>query len=107
MNDGFINEKALREYINNNTFDSYNTNIQAFLKFVFGSKLNPNLPFIAKKKAGQVKPDLCIRHNGIEKYISVKKGSGNSVHQEKIEVFFPFIHNILGYTALNYLKIFH
>lgn len=107
MNDGFINEKALKEYINKNNYATYNRNIQSFLEFVFGSKLNPNLPFIAEKKAGQVKPDLYIRHNGIEKYISVKKGSGISVHQEKIEVFFPFIHSILGSTALNHLKIFH
>ena len=107
MNDGFINEKVLREYINNNTFNSYNRNIKSFLKFVFGTHFNPSLPFKADKKAGQVKPDLCIIHNGIEKYISVKKGSGNSVHQEKIDVFFPVIHNMLGQTALNHLKMFH
>ena len=59
------------------------------------------------KKAGQVKPDLCITHNGIEKYISVKKGSGNSVHQEKTSNFFPCINNMLGSESLNYLKLFH
>lgn len=107
MNDGFINEKVLREYINRNNYNSYNANIKSFLKFVFGSKFNPGLPFKAEKKAGQVKPDLCIIHNRTEKYISVKKGSGNSVHQEKIDVFFPVINSMLGQVALNNLKMFH
>ena len=67
MNDGFINEKVLREYINMNSFNTYNANIKAFLTFIFGKKLNITLPFKAEKKAGQVKPDLVIKHNGIEK----------------------------------------
>jgi hypothetical protein len=107
MNDGIINEKELREYINQYKYYDYNPNIKAFLSFAFGSKINPSLPFIAEKKAGQVKPDLCISHNGIKKYISVKKGGGNSVHQEKIDVFFPFVEETFGSTALNNLKKFH
>lgn len=107
MNDGFINEEVLRGYINDNNFNNYNENIKSFLIFLFGSELNQNLSFKAVKKAGQVKPDLCITHNGIEKYISVKKGSGNSVHQEKISDFFPCINNMLGAESLNYLKLFH
>lgn len=107
MNDGFINEQALREYINKNNFNTYNKNIRSFLEFVFGPKFNSKLPFRAEKKAGQVKPDICIIHNGIKKYISVKKGSGNSVHQESIEVFFPFLKSILDNTSLNHLKKFH
>lgn len=107
MNNGFINEEVLREYINNNSFNTYNNNIKDFLSFVFGSKLNTELSFKAEKKAGQVKPDLCIKHNGIEKYISIKKGTGNSVHQECIDVFFPYINSLINATVLNNLKIFH
>ncbi len=107
MNDGFINEKKLREYINGNTFDNYNTNIKSFLTFVFGTKINTNIPFYAEKEKGQVKPDLCIKHNGVKKYISIKKGGGNSIHQEGIDVFFPFVSGILGDSALYNLKMFH
>ena len=107
MNDGFINEKVLREYINMNSFNTYNANIKAFLTFIFGEKLNTTLPFKAEKKAGQVKPDLVIKHNGIEKYVSVKKGSGNSVHQESINMFFPYINSLLGSATLNNFKTFH
>lgn len=107
MNDGFINEEVLREYINRNSFATYNSNIKSFLTFAFGNNLDTSLSFKAEKKAGQVKPDLVIKHNGIEKYISVKKGSGNSVHQESIDMFFTFFNSLLGATALNNLKTFH
>lgn len=107
MNDGLINEKVLREYINRNSFNTYNANIKAFLSFVFGHNLNTNLPFEAEKMGGHVKPDFVIKHNGIEKYISVKKGEGNSVHQESIDVFFPYINSLLGLESLNNLKTFH
>lgn len=107
MNDGFKNEKELELYISNNTYDEYNENIKNFLSFIFGKDLNPSLPFYAKKISGQVKPDIYICHNNVKKYISIKKGSGNSVHQEKIEVFFPFFSNLLGEDYINSLKKFH
>ncbi|MBQ2645691.1 hypothetical protein IJG14_08995 [bacterium] len=107
MNDGFVNENILAKYINNHKFNEYNTNIKSFLKFLFDSNLKPALPFKAEQKAGQIKPDIVIKHNGIQKFISIKKGSGNSVHQEKIEVFFPYVESIIGRRELNNLKIFH
>lgn len=107
MNDGLINEEKLRLYINLNDFSSYNKNIQEFLKFTFGNSFSPLQPFIAEKKGGQIKPDLCISHNGQKKYISVKKGSGNSVHQEKVDVFFPFVEKLIDTETLNNLKLFH
>ena len=107
QNTGFINEEELRNYINNKTYDRYNNNIKKFVSFVFGNSFNKTLPVKAEKRAGQLKPDLCLIHNGVEKYISVKKGSGNSVHQEHIKVFFPFVYEMLGEASLNNLKLFH
>lgn len=107
MNDGFTNEEELKNYINSNTYTTYNKNIQDFLGFVFAGDFSTSQPFVAEKKAGQVKPDLCITHNGKTKFISIKKGSGNSVHQEKIDVFFPYIEKLIDTTALNNLKKFH
>ena len=107
MNDGFVNERELREYINDKTFDKYNKNIKEFLTFLFGADINTTQPFQAQKVTGQVKPDLSITHNGQIKYVSLKKGSGNSVHQESIDVFFPYIKEILDDETLNNLKLFH
>ena len=105
--DGFTNEEELKNYINNNHWNTYNSNIKNLLAFSFGSSIDINSEFRAEKCKGQVKPDLVIENNNIKKYISIKKGSGNSVHQEKISVFFPFIKNLCGDTTLNDLKLFH
>ncbi len=107
MNDGFKNEKELENYISNNLYNQYNKNIKDFLSFIFKENLNPNLPFYAKKISGQVKPDIYICHNNIKKYVSIKKGSGNSVHQEKIEIFFPFFCSLLNKKYEEALKKFH
>lgn len=73
MNDGFINEEILREYINNHNYLAYNSNIQKFLSFVFKENLNTLLPFQAGKKGGQNKPDLYITHNRNYKIYKYKK----------------------------------
>ncbi|MFI3211106.1 MAG: hypothetical protein R3Y64_08705 [Peptostreptococcaceae bacterium] len=105
--DGLINEKQLISYINENTFNNYNNNIKNFLNFTFNEEIDMNMKFIAEKISGTMKPDLSITHKGITKYISVKKGSGNSVHQEKANIFFKFIEINLGNDISDKLKLFH
>ncbi len=107
MNDGFDNEYTMINYIDGKKLTDYNENIKNFLIFLFGNDINCSLSFSAEKINGQYKPDLYIKHNNRIKYISLKKGSGNSVHQEKISVFFPFIEQLLGNSQLNNLKKFH
>ncbi len=43
-----------------------------------------------QEKSGQ-KPDMIITINNVIKRISIKKGTGNSVHQEKVDVFVEFL----------------
>lgn len=107
MNDGFLNEKELINYIDKKYFNNYSNNIKNFLIFLFDGKINKNEIFESKKVNGQVKPDILISHNNITKYVSVKKGSGNSVHQESINDFFPYISKVLDSQSLEYLKLFH
>lgn len=107
MNDGFINERQIIAYLNNKKFSDVNSNFKAFLSFIFSNNINNDCVFIAKNCSGGIKPDLSISHNGITKYISVKKGTGNSVHQESIDVFFPFLEKLTNTTCLNHLKQFH
>lgn len=108
MNDGFLNEELLIKYINGFVFSDFNNNIQNFLNFTFNGHIDLTQPFFASKcKGGQVKPDLIIEHNSEIRYVSIKKGGGNSVHQEKVSVFFPFFEEICGQQALDNLKLFH
>lgn len=109
MNDGFINEKVLIDYINSNNFSSYNQNIKDFLTFAFSDFDISNKRISAQKYSLSTgKPDLILSCDNKIKYISVKKGSGNSVHQEKFDMFIDFLKSInISPIAIDNLKLFH
>lgn len=90
---GFDNEKEIADYINENS-GKYNNNIESFLNYIFNTEIDNNLKIEAKVLGPGIKPDLSITYNGKTKHISVKKGSGNSVHQEKIEIFTTFMREM-------------
>jgi hypothetical protein len=105
---GFINETELRDYINSKEiFDLYSNNIKRFLSDMFQFNLS-NTKIICSKIRGQQKPDLSVTSNKRTKYISVKTGSGNSVHQEKLDEFVTFLEDeLVSLVAINNLKLFH
>lgn len=89
---GNANENNLVEALNNKSFDDLNDNLKSFIK-----SLNPNIKnndiISASKLAGHYKSDLKIKVKDNTYNISVKMGSNNSVHQEKIESFIDFLKN--------------
>lgn len=107
--DGFANETEIINYINTaKYYENLNGNMKAFLSFLFHGINIDGFPIHATKPAGMVKPDVAITINSETRYVSVKKGSGNSVHQENLNVF----ENYLRYCGINetvimYLKEFH
>ncbi|WP_371246776.1 hypothetical protein ACA758_02315 [Mycoplasmopsis agassizii] len=107
-NDGVENELNLMNYINSkNSFDFYNENIKNFLRFIFDFDLE-NKTIRCNKIKGNAKPDLEITCNGVSKYISIKKGSGNSVHQESLNDFITFLKNInIPEQTINNILLFH
>lgn len=102
---GFENEGQLKETINSLPFENLSTDLKNVLK-----KLNSGIiPKIisAKKIGGKAKPDLSIKLDSNVFFISVKKGSGNSVHQEKLETFIPFVKNLgASVDIINAIKLF-
>ena len=105
---GFSNETEIINYLNTqNTFDNLNNNFKQFISFLFGYTPNGKL-IKAYKPSGQVKPDVAITIDSITKYVSVKKGSGNSVHQENISMFTTFLKSMnIPDNILNDLLLFH
>lgn len=105
---GFTNEKEIIDYLNSSMyFDNLNTNFKSFLSFLFNKNLTGKI-IKAYKITGCVKPDILIVIDDINKYVSVKKGSGNSVHQEKLFEFESFlINNNISQIIIDYLKEFH
>jgi hypothetical protein len=90
MSSGFENENEIvNEFIRVLSFEQLNNNLQRLIL-----KLNDNkIPskFTAKKYGGSHKADLSLIIDDIEYNISVKKGSGNSIHQESVEDFIFFL----------------
>ena len=109
---GFSNEKDISSYLNNRKFSELNTNMQNFLSFIFDQNISDD-EIISSDTTKKVenknpKPDIWIKINDNIKYISIKKGAGNSVHQESFSSFCSFLSNInISSDTINNLKIYH
>ena len=89
--EGFKNEREIIKCLNGALFGNLNSNCKKLLVDLFSKKIINKTVILAKEKAGQNKSDVIIIIGGIEKTISVKSGTGNSVHQEPIEDFIAFL----------------
>ncbi len=87
---GFQNETDLIGALNNKSYSELNNNLKKFILFLFPQVNNNDRINCYSGKVGQ-KPDIIIEINNSKKNISVKKGSGNSVHQEDINLFMDFL----------------
>lgn len=95
--DGFENEDKLILAINGKRRKELNPNLGVFLDFCCGVAVPENAMIRCHKKAGTNKSDIIIEVGGIKKFgVSVKKGGGNSVHQEPVEPFVDYLKEDFG-----------
>ncbi|HFI0634664.1 TPA: hypothetical protein ACGO2G_001137 [Streptococcus suis] len=92
---GFNNESQISEYLNGKKFKELNTTMKQFIKYV-SNTLNLTINDETEIKSdtetnNKVKQDIYLYIDDKKIGVSVKLGSGNSVHQEKIEEFITFI----------------
>lgn len=87
---GFQNEYNLIEYLNNKTLNELNNNMRNFILFLYPNITIDDKIIARSGKKGQ-KPDLEIIVDNNIKRVSVKKGNGNSVHQENVNLFMDFL----------------
>lgn len=105
---GFNNEKLMVESLNNKKIKELNTNLKMFIKdicrdnkitvldnMIIGSRI---------EKCNKFKQDFYISIQGKEFGISTKMGTGNSVHQEKIEEFISWLSSISSIKITNEIK---
>jgi hypothetical protein len=91
---GKIIEKEIIEHINKNIYiNRMNENMKNFLNSIFDFCLD-GVEITANKYGHNYKPDIVITANGISKYISIKSGSQNSIHQEHIYSFIYFLKKL-------------
>jgi hypothetical protein len=87
---GFKNEDKIKDALNNKKFDELNSNLKDFIKFICPS-VEKKDKLKCEKIAGNSKCDLQIIVKGKSYRVSVKKGAGNSVHQEPVETFIKYL----------------
>lgn len=91
---GFINEDEMKVEIDGKKVSQLNKNIKAFIIDIFDiqNKKDLNKIVLCKKKGGQNKGDVEISIGDKTKMISIKMGTGNSVHQEPVEDFIKYLN---------------
>ena len=87
---GFQNETDLISALSNKLYAELNDNLKKFISFLFPQVNNNDKIKCYSGMVGQ-KPDIIIEINNKRKNVSIKKGSGNSVHQEDIDLFMDFL----------------
>jgi len=112
-NSGFSNENELIEAINGKIVSDINHSIiKNLISRIYSSPLKSS-DLILCKKPDQIdeiapKPDIEIIINNKSHYISIKKGSGNSVHQEPLEQFVEYLSSNIGISneKANHIRFF-
>jgi hypothetical protein len=102
---GFENEDRIIEALNGKRVNSLSSNLQQLIKYSFSDY---NGLITATKQAGQNKSDLKISIGNESHTYSIKKGTGNSIHQEPIEPFLEFLAQNYGIDVemKNNLRLF-
>ena len=90
---GFDNENAIRDALNMKRYESINPNLQHFLDDIFKGYDLRGRWIHAIVVTNRFKPDFYVSADGIPvtRYVSVKMGSGNSLHQESLESLIGFL----------------
>ena len=97
---GNKNELNIVQALKDKTFSVLNNNLKEFVKYVAKDNninIEPNTKIDAKYESNtRLKQDFYLYINGNEYSISLKMGSGNSVHQEKCDDFVKYIKENLS-----------
>ena len=105
------NRKKLEEdfvkTLNNHYYNDLNINLQKFITFVF-NYFNHKSKIYCEKLTSKQKADFLIKIDNTVKYVSLKSGSQNSVHSEKIETFISFLLDVgINESIINILLLYH
>ncbi len=86
---GFKNEKNMKNALNNKQYGEISSNLKQFVKFMHPN-CSEKTDIMCEVKGDQGKPDIKVEIEKRSYNVSVKEGSENSVHQEKVEEFVAY-----------------
>lgn len=97
-NDGIENERQIVDALNERQIKRLTEYQKKFISEVFDN-VEDHVVVHAQKVGGQgYKPDVEIQVNDTKYTVSIKKGGGNSIHQEKTDYFIHYCMKYLGMT---------
>lgn len=108
--DGFQNEIQIEKALDFKIYDEVNANLKHFLNDIFYGYNLHGKRIHAIRCRQNVKPDFYLHIDGIDKevYVSIKKGSGNSIHQESLGRFIEFLKSEkIPSKIINDLLLYH
>jgi len=106
-NYGLLLEKELEQALNNKRYKNLSGNLQTMIKDMFGV-VKPRDKIKCEKCEEFIKPDLLIKVKNKSKYVSVKSGGAQTVHQETIDKVIPFLRSIgIENDELRTMCLFH
>lgn len=98
LNAGIQNEHDFAHSLNEKKVKELNNVLQNFIQEISPAVRPDTLVYATKHLVSGYKPDVNIKVNSSEWGVSLKKGSGNSVHQEKTDFFLNYCTKELGMT---------
>ncbi len=112
LNQGILNEIELERALNGHRISELNSNLRNFILTLFRpspAEINHEIIHAERTCNTRFKPDLIITFAGRTLKVSVKSGSGNSVHQEPIRTFVAYLRDQLQApdAVINDLLFFH
>ena len=90
FNEGFLNEERLMYSIDGKTFKQLNGNLQHFVSLIL-PYMDKEMVIKCSKTEDYIKPDLCIYQGNQRVYVSVKHGTTETLHDEKLNPFINFL----------------
>ena len=103
---GFDAEKTMIAALNQKRFCELNDNLKLIVKKLFKA-VNDDCVIECKKFEGFYKPDFIITCNGVDKYISMKSGLADTVHEEQLSTVITFLHQLgISNETLDTIRLF-
>lgn len=93
-NNGILNEKRFAEVLDKRLIKNLPVEFQKLIYALFNDRVTENDIVECWQSKFKEKADIKIKINEIVKGVSIKMGSGNSVHLEKLDTFCKFLTSI-------------
>lgn len=90
VNEGLLNEERMIVALNHKLFDELNANLQTFVLQLI-PELDKRKRINCYKAEEYTKPDIVISQGDKVRYVSLKTGTSDTMHNEKIEPFVEFL----------------